>query len=140
MLSTSPYLMFAGNAEEAFNFYKSVFSGEISELQRFKDTPDEGKVSENEKNQLAHVALSIKDKTILMGSDAPGSYGHQLVKGNNNYISINADNKEDVDKIFKGLSAEGQVEMPLQNTFWGAYFGMVADKFGVHWMVSTDNK
>lgn len=136
MLRINPYLNFAGNTEEAFKFYKSVFGGEFAVLQRFKDTPEAGRVPEKEKEMIMHVALPVGAGTTLMATDALESMGHKLNVGNNIQLSVEADSKNEVDKIFKGLSAGGKVTMPLADTFWGAYFGMVTDKFGVQWMVS----
>jgi PhnB protein len=136
MLKINPYLNFAGNTEDAFKFYKSVFGGEFAMLQRFKDTPEAGRVPEKEKEMIMHVSLPVGNGTTLMGTDALESMGHTLQVGNNIQLSIETESKNEVDKIFKGLSAGGKVTMPLADTFWGAYFGMVTDKFGVQWMVS----
>jgi len=136
MLKINPYLNFAGNTEDAFEFYRSVFGGEFATLQRFRDTPEAGRVPEKEKEMIMHVALPVGDGTTLMGTDALESMGHKLLSGNNIQLSIETDSKDEVDKIFKGLSAGGKVTMPLADTFWGAYFGMVTDRFGVQWMVS----
>jgi PhnB protein len=136
MATINPYLNFAGNTEEAFNFYKSVFGGEFISLQRFKDTPEAGKVSENEKNKIMHVALPVGKGNILMATDTLESMGQKLTVGNNFYISLEAESKQEAEKLFKGLSAGGKIEMPLEDAFWGAYFGMFTDKFGVKWMVN----
>ena len=136
MLKINPYLNFAGNTEEAFKFYKSVFGGEFAMLQRFKDTPESGRVPEEEKDKIMHVSLPVGDGNTLMATDALESMGHKLNVGNNIQLSVEADSKKAVDKLFTGLSAGGKVTMPLADTFWGAYFGMVTDKFGVQWMVS----
>ena len=135
MLKINPYLNFAGKTEEAFKFYKSVFGGEFAVLQRFKDTPEGSRVPEKEKEMIMHVSLPV-DGTTLMATDALESMGHKLNIGNNIQLSVEAESKNEVDKIFKGLSSGGKVTMPLADTFWGAYFGMVTDKFGVQWMVS----
>jgi len=136
MVKINPYLNFAGNTEEAFKFYRSVFGGEFAMLQRFKDTPEAGRVPEKEKEMIMHVSLPVGDGTTLMATDALESMGHKLTVGNNIQLSVEAGSKNEVDKLFKGLSAGGKVTMPLADTFWGAYFGMVTDKFGVQWMVS----
>ncbi len=136
MKSINPYLNFSGNTEEAFNFYKSVFGGDFSMLQRFKDTPEAGKISDEEKEKLMHVSLPIGKGNILMGTDALESQGWKLTFGNNFSLAAETESKEEADKIFKGLSEGGQVTMPLADTFWGAYFGMTKDKFGIQWMVS----
>ncbi len=138
MATMNPYLNFKGNTEEAFNFYKSVFGGEFMTLQRFKDTPAADKIPANEKAKIMHVALPIGKGNVLMGTDALESMGQKLTIGNNFYISINAESKEEAEKLFNGLSAGGKIEMPLQDAFWGAYFGMFTDKFGIQWMVNYD--
>jgi PhnB protein len=140
MATLNPYLNFKGNTEEAFNFYKSVFGGEFKELQRFKDTPEADRVPENEKDKLMHISLPIGPGNILMAIDALESMGHKLTVGNNFYLSLSADSESEADKLFNGLSSGGKATMPLQKTFWGSYFGMVTDKFGINWMVSYDYK
>ncbi len=144
MATINPYLNFKGNTEEAFNFYKSVFGGEFAMLQRFGEMPgcDEAsgnKMSEDDKSKIMHIALPIGD-SVLMATDALESMGQNLQEGNNFSISINTESKEEAGKIFNGLAENGKVEMPLADTFWGAYFGMTQDKFGVRWMVNYDEK
>ena len=138
MAAINPYLMFNGTCEEAFLFYKSVFGGDFTFIGKFKDAPaEEGEVlSEEVLNRIMHVSLPIGN-TILMGSDSHPRYG-DVGFGDNFSISINTESKEEADRIFNGLSAGGKVEMPMDNTFWGSYFGMFKDKFGVNWMVSFD--
>jgi PhnB protein len=138
MATINPYLNFMGNTEEAFNFYKSVFGGEFKDLQRFKDTTESGKVPENEKNKLMHISLPIGHGNILMATDALESMGQKLTFGNNFYLSLSAESESETDRLFNGLSAGGKTTMPLQKTFWGSYFGMLTDKFGIRWMVSYD--
>jgi PhnB protein len=140
MAILNPYLSFEGNTEEAFNFYKSIFGGEFAILQRFKDTPEAGTVPEKEKNKIMHVSLPIGNGNTLMATDALESMGQKLTVGNNIQLSVSADSEAETDKIFNGLSAGGKVTMPLSKTFWGSYFGMCTDKFGVQWMVSYDYK
>jgi PhnB protein len=138
MTSYHPYLNFNGNTEEAFNFYKSVFGGEFLALQRFHDVPDSGNIPEHLKDKVMHVSLPLGGGTVLMGTDALEELGQIITFGNNNYISINTESKEEADRLFQGLSKDGKIEMPIADTFWGAYFGMFADKFGVQWMVNYD--
>ncbi len=140
MATLNPYLNFAGNAEEAFNFYKSVFGGEFITVQRFKDTPEAGRVQANEKDKIMHIALPIGKGNVLMATDALESMGHKLTVGNNFHITIQPESKAEAEKLFKGLSAGGKVTQPLQDAFWGAYFGMLTDKFGIQWMVNYDTK
>jgi PhnB protein len=139
MAQINPYLNFPGNTEEAFNFYKSIFGGDFAMIQRFGDTPEAGTVAEADKNKIMHVGLPIGNN-VLMATDAVGDMCTALKPGNNISLSVSADSKDEADKIFNGLGAGGTIKMPMENTFWGAYFGMVDDKFGVQWMVSYDEK
>lgn len=135
----NPYLTFRDKCEEAFNFYKSVFGGEFTDVNRFKDIPSEAgpSIPENEGNKIMHISLPLGKETILMGSDSPDSMG-PVNQGNNFSISVSADSEKEADELFNGLSRGGEVTMPLQKTFWNAYFGMLTDKYGVNWMVSYD--
>jgi len=136
MKAVNSYLNFPGNTEEAFNFYKSVFGGEFVGLTRFKDTPEGAKLNAKEKEMLMHVSLPIGKGNVLMGTDAIESMGHKINTGTNYHLCIEADSKAEAEKIFNGLSTGGKVTMPLADTFWGAYFGMLNDKFGIQWMVN----
>lgn len=141
MAKINPYLHFLGNAEDAFNFYKSVFGGEFATVMRYKDIQNqEGceNLSDEDKEKLMHVALPISEGHVLMATDAVGKHAGDAVAGNNISLSVSADSKEEADRVFNGLSAGGDVTMPLSDTFWGAYFGMCKDKFGIHWMVNYD--
>jgi PhnB protein len=140
MTNVNPYLNFKGNTEEAFLFYKSVFGGEFSVLQRFKDTPEAKKVPPHEQDKIMHIALPIGKGTILMATDALESMGQQLTPGNNFHLSINTENEKETQKLFSALSAGGKVTVPLDKMFWGAYFGMCTDRFGIQWMVSFDDQ
>ena len=140
MASINPYLIFNGNCEEAFLFYQSVFGGEFPYIGRFNDMPPaDGNpvLSEEDGNRIMHVTLPISDGYVLMGSDSNSASG-EVTFGENVSLSINAKSKEEADKLFNGLSAGGSVTMPMNQTFWGAYFGMFTDKFGIHWMVNFD--
>ncbi len=139
MATINPYFNFNGNTEEVFDFYKSVFGGEYAMVMRYKDAPQEHQMGESDGEKIMHMALPIGPHTILMGSDWPEAYG-KPIEGTNISISISADSKEEADKIFNALSAGGQVTMPMENTFWGSYFGMLKDKFGFNWMMSYDEK
>ena len=142
MATINPYLNFNGNTEEVFNFYKSVFGGEFAAVMRFGEAPgcDGMPVAEHEKNKIMHIALPIGDGNILMATDGLESMGQNFTKGDNFSIAIGAESREEADKLFNGLAEDGKVEMPLADAFWGDYFGMLQDKFGVQWMVSYDNK
>jgi len=135
MASINPYLNFNGNCEEAFNFYKSVFGGEFMDFQRYKDTPSDGEMSAEEGEYIMHVALPIGGDNFLMGSDRPSSMG-QVTSGDIVQISIQSESDEETNRMFNDLSAGGQVTMPLEETFWGARFGMFVDKFGIQWMIN----
>src|ERR1044072_1556283 len=118
MTTVNSYLNFNGNAEEAFNFYNSVFGGEFQALMRFKDNEACGEVSEDDKNRIMHAARPIGNGTTLMGTDALESIGQKLTFGNNFYISLSPGSKEEADRLFNGLSEGGKVEMPIQDMFW----------------------
>ena len=141
MTTVSTYLNFNGDCEEAFNFYKSIFGGEFIYIGRFGDMPagDGYAIPDADKNKVMHVSFPI-GSTLLMGGDAGGDWAPTIVKGNNFSISINAESREEADRLFDGLSAGGKVTMPMENTFWGAYFGMFTDKFDVNWMVNFDEQ
>lgn len=137
MIKLNPYLNFNGNAEEAFNFYKSVFGGEFTSFQRFSDVPsDVPNPGIDEGSKIMHVSLSV-GSNVLMGSDVPSKFPSVAI-GNNFSISLDTESREEADRYFKALSDGGQVTMPLEKTFWGAYFGMLTDKFGTQWMLNCE--
>lgn len=138
MATVNVYLTFNGNCEEAFLFYQSVFGGEFPYIGKFKDMPQEegNKMDPAMAEKIMHVSLPISKETCIMGSDTGGEWASSYKEGNNFSISINASSKEEADRLFKGLSAGGNVTMPMDNTFWGDYFGMWTDKFGINWMMS----
>lgn len=141
MAQINPYLNFKGNCEEAFELYKSVLGGEFPFVGRFKDMPpSEGMPPTPAEfgEKIMHMSLALPNGTTLMGSDACGPMGDQVTVGNNVQLSLNAESEADADRLFNGLSAGGNVIMPMDKTFWGAYFGMFADKFGIYWMVNYD--
>lgn len=137
MLKTHIYLNFAGTTEAAFEFYRSVFGGEFSHLQRFGDTPMSEQIPESVHQKIMHIALDLGAVT-LMGTDALEVMGQQLVMGNNVHISLSPDSKAEAERIFTALSVGGKIEMPLQDTFWGAYFASFGDQFGVQWMINYE--
>ena len=138
MASINPHINFNGNAEEAFNFYKSVFGGEFTKIMRFKDlASDDFQVSEQEANKIMHIALPI-GKNMLMANDVPEFMGKTNENENRSKIVITAESKEEADKLFNGLSVGGQIEMPISDSPWGTYFGMFRDKYGIEWMVDFD--
>lgn len=138
MASINPHINFNGNAEEAFNFYKSVFGGEFAMIMRFKDLASaDFQVAEHEANKIMHIALPI-GKSILMANDVPEILGRTNENENRSKIVISAESKEEADKLFNGLSAGGQIEMPISDSPWGSYFGAFRDKYGIEWMVDFD--
>ena len=138
MAQINPYIHFNGNAEEAFTFYKSVFGGEFAMISRFKDiSSPEFPVSENEANKIMHIALPI-GKNFLMANDVPESMGRTNENENRSKISINAESKEEAVMLFNALSAGGQIEVPIEESPGGSYFGMFRDKYGIEWMVDFD--
>jgi PhnB protein len=136
MKAISAYLNWNGKTEEAFNFYKSVFGGEFSALQRFKDMPGAEKTPEKEKNWILHIALPLGKAGVLMGSDTPESRGMKVVHGNNVHLMIDAESEQEAERLFMALSAGGKVMMPLQKQFWGALYASLTDKFRVNWMIN----
>lgn len=137
MSKLSTHVAYNGNCEEAFNFYKSIFGGEFDQLMRNKDVPAEvpSQVTEAEQDKILHISLPIGDSSMLMGCDMPAAYG-EAQRTNAFNISINTDSEAETEKYFNGLAEGGKITMPLDKTFWGAYFGMCVDKYGVQWMVS----
>jgi len=136
MIKINTYLNFPGNTEEAFNFYKKIFGGDFAGgIFRFKDTPDKDKLSKDDQEKVMHIGLPVGNN-MLMATDALESMGFKLTFGNNFHLSIEAEDKEEADRIFSSLSEGGNVQIPIKDEFWGAYFGMLTDKFGVQWMVS----
>jgi PhnB protein len=139
MTTVNVYLTFNGNCEEAFNFYKSVFGGEFPYVGRFGDMPPQENMPplpEEHKNRIMHMSLPISKETTIQGSDTGGEWSNQLIVGNNFSVSINTDSESEADRLFDGLSAGGHVSMAMTKTFWGSYFGMFTDKFGINWMLS----
>jgi PhnB protein len=139
------YLNFDGQTEEAFLFYKSVFRREFNGngIQRFGDLPADANhppVADNLKKMVLHVELPILNNHVLMGTDAPKEMGFTLVKGNNMHISLEPETRAEAKRIFEELSEDGNVTMPLQDMFWGAYFGSFTDRFGINWMVNCLSK
>ncbi|MCB0699609.1 MAG: VOC family protein [Chitinophagales bacterium] len=143
MTTVSPYLHFSGKCEEAFNFYQSALGGEFQMVMRVKDMPADvpgpKPQTEEEGNQILHMGLQLNERTTILGSDMPEAFG-PATPGRNFAVYLNFDNDEITQKAFEGLSAGGNVTMPLAPSFWGALFGMCTDKYGVSWMVSCELK
>ena len=144
MASVSTYLNFSGNTQEAFLFYKSVFKTEfVNNMQRFGDLPADPShppMEDHVKQMILHIELPILGGHILMGTDAPKEMGFNLTQGNNMHIQLAPNTKEEATQIFNDLSTDGVITMPLQDMFWGAYFGSCTDKFGINWMINFYNK
>jgi PhnB protein len=140
MALINPHINFNGNAEEAFNFYKSVFGGEFALIIRFGDMQgSEYPVAEHEANKIMHIALPI-GRNVLMGNDVPESMGRVNENENRSKIAVGAESREEADKLYRGLSAGGTVEVPIDDSPWGSYFGMFRDKYGIEWIVDFDPK
>jgi PhnB protein len=142
MATINPYLNFDDNSEEAFNFYRSVFGGEFATVMRYGEMPgcDEMQLSDADKAKIMHIALPIGNDTVLMASDSIEASGQTHTEGNNFSISVSAGSRDEAERIFKGLADGGKETMPLQDTFWGAYFGMLEDRFKINWMVNYDER
>ncbi len=136
-MSLSPYLYFDGHCRDAFEFYQSIFGGDFIVMQTFADGPPEMGVPDGEKGKIMHVSLPVGD-AVLMGSDTVSIFGEPAKPGNSFAISYRPETKAEADAVFPKLAEGGGVAMELQDTFWGSYFGMCKDKFGVHWMVNVD--
>jgi PhnB protein len=129
------HINFNGNAEVAFKFYQSVFGGAFTKIIRFKDiSSPENPIAEKEANKIMHIALPI-GKNILMANDVPEFMGQVNENENRSKVSISAESREEADKLFSGLSAGGNIEVPIEDSPWGSYFGMFRDKFGIEWIV-----
>lgn len=140
MAQINPYINFNGNAEEAFTFYKSVYGGVFTKIMRFKDiSSPEFPVSENDANKIMYIALPI-GKNILMANDVPEIVGQTNENENRSKISISTESKEEANRLFNGLSAGGKIDVPIGDSPWGSYFGMLRDKYGIEWMVVFDPK
>ncbi|WP_163707716.1 VOC family protein [Mangrovibacterium lignilyticum] len=144
MAKVSVYLNFNGQAEEAFEFYKSVFQTEyLDGISRFADVPPAENMpllSEEDKKLVMHVSLPITGDFILMGCDSPSSIGMKAEFGNNVHLNLEPDTRKEADRLFNALAEGGTITMPQADMFWGAYFGSLTDKFGIHWMVNCPLK
>jgi PhnB protein len=136
MLSMNPYLHFMGHTEEAMKFYKSVLGGEFTIFQKFKDIPGGEKMPATDQEKVIHISLLIGPGQTIMATDSLESMGHELTPGNNFHICLNTTSEAEVDRIFNAFAAGGKIEMPVNKTFWGAYFGMLRDKYDIQWMIN----
>ncbi|QXV65378.1 VOC family protein [Mucilaginibacter sp. 21P] len=139
MRAINPWINFNGNAEEAFNFYRSVFGGEFSKIVRFKDlASEEFKIDEKDENKIMHIALPIGKQNVLIANDVPEFMGPVNESENRSKIVVSTESRDEADKIFSGLSAGGEVEGDIGDTPWGTYAGMFRDKYGIEWIVEFD--
>jgi PhnB protein len=141
MATVNVYLSYDGNCEEAFDFYRKVFGGEFSYVSRFSEMPQEEgapPVPEADRNKILHISLPISKETSIMGSDYLDSWGEPLITGTNFSLYVDVPDKKEADRVFGELSEGGNVTMPMGNTFWGAYFGSLTDRFGISWMIGTE--
>ena len=140
MTKVNAYITFNGNCEEAFNFYKSVFGGEFQYIGRYKDIPpnDNQNFFPESDQKIMHVSLPISKETILMGCDNADVSGEKTIIGNNISLSIDTADREEADRIFAKLSVGAQIKMPLSDAFWGAYFGVLRDRFGINWLINCE--
>lgn len=144
MARVSTYLNFSRSTEEAFVFYRSLFGTDfVAPIARFQDmpaAPGQPPLAEADRDLVMHVALPILGGHLLMGTDAPESMGFTVTPGNNVYINLEPDTRTETDRLFEALGGGGTVDMPLQEMFWGGYFGCLVDRFGVRWMFNCDSK
>lgn len=139
MKAVHPYLNFGGNSEEAFNFYQTVFGGTFKAVVRFGDMPMDGvEIPDHDLNKIMHISLPLTNDVILMASDCIESMNQKVNIGNNNYICLSPESKEEAEKIYEKLAQGGEVEMPLADAPWGSYFASFKDKFGVCWMIDYE--
>ncbi|RZK68410.1 MAG: VOC family protein [Pedobacter sp.] len=140
MATLNPYIYFNGNCEEAFNFYKSVFQKEFTYLGRYKDVPQTDREVFNELDEkIMHVSLPISGETVLMGADNNEAYA-ELLTYNNFSLIVHTDTKEEADRLFNRLSESGQIKLPMNQTFWGSYYGICIDRFGIMWKITIESE
>jgi len=138
MTTVNPYLYFNGNCEDAFNFYKSVFNSTFKYIGRYKDVPQtEREIFSDQDNKIMHVSLPISAETTLMGSDNTALF-EQGISTNRFSLALNTSKKEEADRLFRSLSVDGEIKLPMNETFWGSYYGIVTDKFGITWKISFE--
>lgn len=139
MTTINPYINFNGNAEEAFTFYKSVFGGEFDSIVRFKDLESpEFPIPENEANKIMRIVLPIGGNSLI-ANDVPEAMGPVSERENRSKISISVESHEEADRIFNGLTEGGEIEMPMDTSPWGTYFGMFRDKYGIEWTIEFNS-
>ncbi len=136
MTTICPWINFNGNAEEAFNFYKSVFGGEFTKVVRFKDLAGPGfPVGDADANKIMQIMLTISAAHTLIGNDVPEFMGKVSENENRSKIHVGVESKEEAERIFDGLSTGGYVEVSMGDSAWGTYFGMFRDTYGIEWII-----
>lgn len=136
MTTLNPYIYFNGNCEEAFNFYKSVFKKEFTYVGRYKDVPKKDRhIFQEADEKIMHVALPISTETILMGADNI-EVNRETIRNSSFSLILYTDSKEEADRLFTELSERGQIKVPMNMTFWGSYYGLCIDKFGISWKIT----
>ena len=140
MISINAYLNFMGNTADAMNFYKSVFGVEFTAFHRFNESPGHEKMPKHEQHMVMHASLPMGKHNALMATDALESMGMTVTMGNNFHICVNTESEAETERYFNALAEGGKIEMPLNQTFWGAYCGMCRDRFGVQWMITYDKQ
>ena len=133
-MQLNPYLMFDGQCEAAFKFYVKVLGGKIEAMMRFEGSPMAAQTPPERRNKIMHTRMTVDDK-MLMGTEAPPDR-YEPMKGFSVMISV--DDEDQAERIFRALSENGTVQMPIQKTFWAARFGMLVDQFGTPWMVNCE--
>lgn len=138
MTSVNIYLYFKGNCEEAFNFYKSTFNSEFQYIGRYKEVPQTARqhFPYCTDEQIMHISLPISKETMLMGADILDANEKKTALANNFSLYLTTDSKKEADRLFNTLSAEGEIKMPMADQFWGSYYGICLDKFGISWKIS----
>lgn len=131
-----PYLQFNGNAKEAMNFYRKVLGGEFTGYATYGEVPGGEKMAAEDQEKFIHIALTTSNGNRIMATDKVSGMGMDLITGNNLHICIQTDSAAEADQFFEGLADGGTIMMPMNQTFWGDYFGMCTDKFGTHWMIN----
>jgi len=139
MKAINPWINFNGNAEEAFNFYKSVFGGEFRKVVRFSELANaDFQVPENEVDKIMHISLPIGRNNTLIGNDVPEMFGPTNENENRSKIAVSAESRDEADKVFSALSAGGTIEGPIGDSPWGTYGGMFRDRYGIEWIIEFD--
>lgn len=140
MLSINPYLNFKGNTEEAMRFYKKILGGEFTLVTRYGEIPGGDKMPEPDRQKINHITLTLPNGSVIMATDVLEFMDDRVTMGTNFFIIIHTENEEETDRLFNALSENGKIEVPVNKTFWGAYFGMCVDRFGVQWMINYSYK